>query len=210
MAIDIDIYGEYWWKYWTDSWRDCLQSVKSQIELALEDAGFNPNVETITSVNPEAPKPYQMYDGANTDWWDKWLDEHNDRYAGDSTILVMEDKGGLTFNSGRNWNSTTDGVMTLVGGMDIQADYPTAGAGKPEHYHDMYNVLHELSHALDAPTGEDSIGDYWKDNGGDYHRTPGHTKYETWGCDSSSPAKASFDYWELTYTDCTASYLTDQ
>jgi len=213
MTVDISSWGEDLWAYYTTGWEDALKKLRDQIEQALDDAGMAHAVTGQTGVNPSAPNPDDLYDSANSDWWDKWLNDR-DAYAGDSNVLVMQDKGGATFPSGRNPDTTTDGCLTLVGGMDL--DYSESvqmsGSADNEHYHDVYNELHELSHALDAPTGDKSIGRYYfNDFGNTYDRSPAHTMYDTTNeCGQDNDPDFGVDTWLLSYVNCAQDYLTDQ
>lgn len=208
MTVEIRLWGEYTWTTYHD-WKNCLYNLRDQIRNALDDAGMSHDVQVVTSDKPDAPDPFNLYNSDNSEFWDSYLDQHS-AYAEDSSVLVMEDKGGATFSSGLNGGTTTDGCMTLVGGQDLDGSETVVSSGTNEHFHDVYNELHELSHALDAPTGTDPIGKYFQDYYGYYHRSPCQTKYDvTNECGHYNPSNSGTDNWDLTYK-CGANYLTDQ
>ncbi|WP_049969829.1 hypothetical protein [Haladaptatus cibarius] len=211
MTVKIKIWCEYSYTEATSDWQDSMVAVRNHIEQALDDASMSHDVSIITSEIPDMPKPINLYDSENSDAWDKWLNDNN-AYVEDSNILLMFDKGGVTFGSGRNPNTTTDGCMTLLGAEDLLGIQGTQTEGKSEHYHDIYNGLHELSHALDAPTGSSCIGQYWEDNNNEYHRTPAQTKYgSTTVCGLwHNGSYQGNTWWDLTYYGCAQGYLTDQ
>lgn len=211
MVVRINIWSEAGYANLHSNWQNNMKAVKRHIEQALNDASMSHDVNLITGVNPDMPDPLNLYNSENSDEWDKWLDE-NDAYAEDSNILLMSDKGGATFSSGRNESTTTDGCMTLLGGVDLNGTQGVQTEGTSEHYHDLYNGLHELSHALDAPTGDSVIGQYYEDSNGEFHRTPAQTFYNAktkcglW----SNPDNQGNTWWDLTYYGCTQNDLTDQ
>lgn len=213
MTVDIKIWGEDSWAYYTSNWQDALRNVRDQIEQALDDAGMSHDVTVQTGVNPDAPNPFDFYNSNNFEFWDQWLSDNN-AYAEDSSVLVMEDKGEATFSSGLNGGSTTDGCMMLVGGQDLDASESVqySGSASNEHYHDIYNELHELSHALDAPTGDKPIGRYYRnDYDKKYKRSPTHTMYDTTNeCSQYNTTDSGVDTWLLYYVSRAQDYLTDQ
>lgn len=209
MTVQIRLWGEYTWTNSHTVWKSCLANVRDQIRDALDAAGMSHDVQTVTTDRPSAPNPYDLYNSNNSDFWDQWLNDHS-AYAEDSSVLVFEDKGGATFSSGLNPSTTTDGCMTLVGGQDLDGSASISVSGTNEHYHDVYNEMHELSHALDAPTGSEAIGTYVEDIYGYYHRSPCHVFYDvTNKCNHYNPPDTGNTYWDLEYA-CGESYLTDQ
>lgn len=211
MVVDVKIWGEETWANSTSNWEDALRNLRDQIIQALNDAGMDNYVTVQLNANPSAPDPNDLYKDTNSRFWDKWLGERN-AYADDSNILVFEDKGGSTFGSGRNGDTTTPSCMTLVGGQDLDASEGIQwdGSARKEHFHDVYNELHELSHALDAPTGEEPIGRYYY-NTTEYCRSPSHTMFgQENRCGKVNEANNGTDRWLLYYCDCAKGYLTDQ
>lgn len=211
MVVRIKIWAEASYQSLNSNWEANIKTVRSHIEQALNDFGMDNDVTPVTDTHPDMPDPLNLYNSSNSDEWDKWLDNNN-AYAEDSNILLMSDKGGATFSSGRNSDTTTDGCMTLLGGQDLNGTLGVQTQGKSEHYHDIYNGLHELSHALDAPTGSSVIGQYYDDSNGEFHRTPAQTFFDadvTCGL-YHNPANQGNTWWDLTYYGCTQNYLTDQ
>lgn len=217
MTIKIGIWGsEYWSNLRDGTWQDCLTLVKKQIEQALEDAGYGSNMSVTahTGANPSVPNPSTIYDNEgcndeNLQAWDSWLDNNN-AYEEDSNILLLDATGGCTVSSSQD-GSQTSGCLTLGAGESLDSSNSVKWYGRASHYHDVYNILHELSHALDAPTGTEPIGDCVHLSDGYVQRTPTNTKFEQYNnCDDWIESNGSPNEWQLHYTPCASGELTDQ
>lgn len=210
MTVAIGIWAESTYQAYHSDWKTVLELIRDQIELALNDAGVSNDVILHKGQSPTMSDPWNLYSDANSTDWDEWLYNHC-HYHDDSNILVMDDFGGATF-TGLSHSDPTPGNCTLVGGPYMSSNYSVQNEGSNAHYHDMYNVLHELSHALDAGTGDYPIGRYYEDTNGNWHRTPCQTYYdEDVECNRwHNPAKHSEDVWDLEYYYCAQNRLTDQ
>lgn len=212
MTVDVGIWCEQSLANNLSNYTGALNKVQGQIENALSDANMSYDVSTYTPTC-SVPYPNKTKSHNNNVAFDDFIDS-NYSYHDDSNILCQDMGGGVTFTSAMDPNSTP-GNMTRAGTPNLDSSKPVKNSGSvtgASHYQSIYTVLHELSHALDAPTGSNAIGRYYKLNG-DYHRTPAHTKYATYNdCNSLlyNWANNGWDIGVLTYFSCTQNYLTDQ
>lgn len=238
MTVEIRIYGEQTWADDRTNWRGALAKVQNQIRLALREASkVNPELEDadvkfVEDVTPgPAPDPDHLYaPWNNLGWWDEWLDEHDEYgYAEDANMLIMPARGGVTWGSNLNPNTTTNGALSLVGGNNLTASEGMARTGRELHHQNIYVALHELSHQLKGDTYWAAYGKYYEDDKGYWHRTPTNTQnngqWSTYDVRDDVETPEEFEdcehqwylpeyhghtYWDLTYTDCAARRLHDK
>ena len=65
MTVVVRLWGEQTWASSHSDWESCLANLRDQIRQALNAENITHDVKTVTSTNPSAPNPTDLYDSGS-------------------------------------------------------------------------------------------------------------------------------------------------